>query len=746
MKVEKRDKTLSIFDSKKIYNAIKSAAQSINSIMSEEEITEISNSIEHYLSTQKTNDNDVVSIKTIERLVEDKLMESPYKDVARAYITYRYIHDKKREYKDKLMDAMYALTFKKAEEVNDKRDNANINTDTAMGTMLKYGTTTSNYFTDNYILPKDIADAFKKGEIHIHDKDFYNLTETCCQIDLNKLFTGGFNTGHGFLREPQSIQSYSSLACIVLQSNQNEMHGGQAIPAFDYYMAPGVVKTFKKELSKALYSYLVYNYASYPTTRNILNEAFKQIALDDIPKFNDDFHKMLNNILDKAEIDLKISIVSLKNIYIIAYNETVKATYQAMESFIHNLNSMHSRAGSQTVFSSINYGTDTSNAGRLVMKQLLLATQAGLGNHETPIFPIQIFKLKAGVNYNEDDPNYDLFKLAIETSAKRLFPNFSFIDAPFNLRYYDPTDINTEISYMGCRTRTIGNINGPEICTSRGNLSFTTINLPMLALEAKEEGKGKCIDAFKNRLIETMELVKHQLLHRYNIQCNRHAYNYPFLMGQGIWLDSDKLSENDTLEDVLKHGTLSIGFIGLAETLIALTGYHHGENEESQLLGLKIIKFMRDVCDKFSNDTHLNFSLFATPAEGLTGRFAKINKQRFGTIQGVTDKEYLTNSFHVPVYYKIKAAKKIDIEAPYHELTNAGHISYVEMDGDPSKNLEAFETIIRYMYKKGIGYGSINHPVDRDPVCGYTGIIENECPHCHRNEGIKRFTIKVKKV
>jgi ribonucleoside-triphosphate reductase len=414
-----------------------------------------------------------------------------------------------------------------------------------------------------------------------------------------------------------------------------------------------------------------------------------------------------------------------------ALHETDAATYQAMEAFIHNLNTMNSRAGAQVPFSSVNYGTDVSPEGRMAIKNLLLATADGLGKNETPIFPVQIFKVKEGVNYNPGEPNYDLFQLAIKTSAKRLFPNFSFLDAPFNKKYYKQGDYNTEVAYMGCRTRVMGNIYDParEVTCGRGNLSFTSINLPRLGIEAQGD-----VNKFYHELDGMIDLVIRQLLHRFKVQAAKYGRNYPFLMGEHIWLDSDRICAEDKIGEILKHGTLTVGFIGLAETLKALIGQHHGESERAQKLGLAIVGHMRKRMDEESLRTKLNFSLIATPAEGLSGRFVKIDAKRYGKIPGVTDRAYYTNSFHVPVYYPISAYKKIQLEAPYHALTNGGHISYVEMDGDPLKNLKAFESIIRCMHDSGIGYGSVNHPVDRDPVCGYTGIIDNVCPKCGRTE------------
>lgn len=569
-----------------------------------------------------------------------------------------------------------------ARDCNLKRENGNINGDTPMGAMLQQGANTAKEYYLETMVDPEIANLHRKGWIHIHDLDFYGWTTTCTQIELRKLFKGGFNTGHGHLREPKSIGSYAALAAIAIQSNQNDQHGGQSIVDFDYAMADGVRLTYQRYRREG---------------EELWNTLRGESTVDD--------HWLTN----------------------FAMRKTIRDTYQAMEGLIHNLNTMHSRAGAQVPFSSINYGMDTSWAGRLVMKQLLLATEAGLGNGETPIFPIQIFRVKEGVNYNPDDPNYDLFRLAMHVSAKRLFPNFSFLDAPFNLQYYKSGHPETEVAYMGCRTRVMGNICGPEIAPGRGNLSFTSINLPRLAIEAHGDTQ-----VFFTHLNNMLSYVMKQLLERFKVQAARRARNFPFLMGEGVWLDSEKLQPDDPVLEVLRHGTLSIGFIGLAEALKALTGKHHGESEEAQKLGLEIVHYIRNYCDCQSECLSLNVTCLATPAEGLSGRFVKLDREFYGEIEGVTDREYYTNSFHVPVYFPITAAKKIEIEAPYHALTNAGHISYVEMDGDASKNLEAFEKIIRHMKECGIGYGSINHPVDRDPVCGYNGIIGDICPKCGR--------------
>lgn len=570
-----------------------------------------------------------------------------------------------------------------------KRDNANINGDTPMGAMLQQGANTAKeYYLDTMIDP-EIAALHREGWIHIHDLDFYGWTTTCCQIDLLKLFEGGFDTGHGHLREPKSIGSYAALAAIAIQSNQNDQHGGQSIVNFDYAMAKGVRLTYEKHLKH-----------------------YNELIMD------------ISGCSDE------------KSAHEMAMESTKRDTYQAMEGFIHNLNTMHSRAGAQVPFSSINYGMDTSWEGRLAIEQLLLATEAGLGNGETPIFPIQIFRVKEGVNYNPEDPSYDLFRLAMRVSSKRLFPNFSFVDAPFNLQYYDPDRPETQVAYMGCRTRVLGNVYDPsrEISNGRGNLSFTSINLPRLAIEAKGD-----VDKFFDILTDMLNKVMKQLLDRYEVQSRRLVRNFPFLMGEGVWIDSDTLGPDDEIGEVLKHGTLSIGFIGLAETLKSLTGKHHGESKEAQELGQFIVSYIRTFCDRKSRELQMNVTCLATPAESLSGRFVRMDKKRYGEIEGVTDRDYYTNSFHVPVYYPISVFDKIRIEAPYHALTNAGHISYVELDGDVSKNLEAFEKIIRCMKECGIGYGSINHPVDRDPICGYNGIIGDTCPCCGRTEEEGKF-------
>lgn len=730
-RIIKRDGREVPFEIDKISTAIYKAAEAIgghNRGVAEE----LAKQVEDYI--EKEEKISTPTVEHIQDVVERTLIESGHSRTAKEYILYRADRTRHREMNTRLMKIYEDLTFKAAKDNDIKRENANIDGDTAMGTMLKYGSEGAKQFYEMYILDPAHAKAHREGDIHIHDLDFLTLTTTCCQIDLDKLFTGGFSTGHGFLREPNDIASYSALACIAIQSNQNDQHGGQSIPNFDYAMAKGVIKTYQRiyrqNMARAIEIMEDAEDAS-ALSKEIMTAATEKSA-GAIPKLEDGEAYMeaeLQILTDKfgAESAEKIQKFAFKH----AGVETDRATYQAMEAFVHNLNTMHSRAGAQIPFSSINYGMDTTPEGRMVIRNVLLATEAGLGNGETPIFPIHIFKVKEGVNYNPGEPNYDLFKLACRVSAKRLFPNFSFIDAPYNLQYYKPGHPETEVAYMGCRTRVMANSYDPtrEIVNGRGNLSFTSVNLPRIAILSNHN-----IDFFFEQLDRKIDLVIDQLLDRFELQAQKKARNYPFLMQQGIWLDSDNLKPDDEVREVLKHGTLTMGFIGLAETLKALTGYHHGESKEAQNLGLEIVGYMRQRMDQATKKHGMNFSLIATPAEGLSGRFVRMDAEKFGKIPGVTDREYYTNSFHIPVYYDISAWDKIKLEAPYHALTNGGHISYVELDGDPTENLDAFEQVVRCMKESGIGYGSINHPVDRDPVCGYTGIIGDTCPLCGRSE------------
>lgn len=745
IKVVKRDGKKVDFDGSKIALAIK---KGFDSVEVDEELSESKEKKYTEKDIQKVyqavvgriekeyKDSEKIKIETIQDMIEDVLQKKGYEDVYDSFSQYRerransrkLFFDEKKTHK--FLKSIEGLGLKSAKEEDAKRENANVDGDTAMGTMLQYGSTISKEFAKSYLMKHKFAEAHDNGTIHIHDMDFLPMgTTTCMQIELDRLFKNGFSTGHGHLRSPNDIMSYSALAAIAIQSDQNDQHGGQSIPAFDYYMAPGVLKTFKKQLKQQIYDLLDYSdLLSFVNIDKIVKDVDKINSIDlDIEMFKNYYKesKAIERLFRKS--------------YEKALQKTDRITYQAMEAFIHNLNTMHSRAGAQVPFSSINFGTDTSTEGRMVIKNFLLATEQGLGKGETPIFPVSIFKVKEGVNYNKEDKNYDLFKLAIKVSAKRLFPNFSFLDAPHNLPFYKEGDFRTEVGYMGCRTRVMSDVTDPDNETTggRGNLSFTSINLPRIGIKhgicLKEREKAD-MEAFYQELSDVMDLVKDQLLERFEIQCNKRCYNFPFLLEQGVWTDGDKLKPTDRLRKILKHGSLTIGFIGLAETLKALIGSHHGESEEAQELGLEIINFMRNKTDEYSRKYNLNFTLIATPAEGLSGRFVGIDKALYGRIKGVTDRAYYTNSFHIPVYYNISISDKIKKEAPYHYLTNGGHISYIELDGNTASNLEAFESVIRLMKESGIGYGAINHPVDRDPVCGYVGVIGDVCPCCGRRE------------
>ncbi len=729
-RIIKRDGREVPFNIEKIANAIFKAAQAVGGSDYDQAMAlacEVSEQVD-----KKCREEGVTpTVEQIQDMVETTLINHGHARTAKTYILYRAERTKVREMNTRLMKVYEDLTFKSSKDNDVKRENANINADTAMGTMLKYGSEGAKEFNELYILDPQVSKAHVEGDIHIHDLDFLTLTTTCCQIDLLKLFKDGFSTGHGRLREPNDIQSYAALACIAIQANQNDQHGGQSVPTFDYAMAPGVQKTYKRLFRNNLIKLLDMEGAeeAEKTALGIIETLANRGLTPSIGSAREMEAALREEIAKAAPNANNERVASL----VISYTqkEIERATYQAMEALIHNLNTMHSRAGAQIPFSSLNYGTDMSPEGRLVVKSILLATEAGLGNGETPIFPIQIFKVKEGVNYNTADPNYDLFKLACRVSAKRLFPNFSFMDAPYNAQYYKEGDINTEVAYMGCRTRVIANHFDPsrEVVTGRGNLSFTSVNLPRIAINAKGN-----VDWFFEELERKMQLVVKQLLDRLQIQCEKRVRNYPFLMGEGVWIDSDGLKPDDSVGEILKHGTLTIGFIGLAEALKALIGVHHGESAEAQALGIEIIGSMRRFTDEATKKYGLNFSLIGTPAEGLSGRFIRMDKKRFGNIPGITDREYYTNSFHVPVYHKLSAYEKIQLEAPYHALTNGGHITYIELDGDPLENLDAFEQIVHNMKEAGIGYGAINHPVDHDPVCGYTGIIGNTCPCCGREE------------
>lgn len=670
------------------------------------------------LSTEKGEDNDLLcqisdrisyigkeqmSVEEIQDLVEIELMKSERKDVAKNYISYREKRSIAR--RSKTRDIFLEIINAKSNDIT--RENANMNADTPAGMMMKFASETTKPFVDDYLLSSEVKEAVQNNYIHIHDKDYYPTKSlTCVQHPLNKILNDGLCAGHGESRPAKRIETASILGCISMETAQNEMHGGQAIPAFDFYLAPFVRKSYIEEIKKI---------------EDLLGQKYPQlydIEIEDYVKKDLDFLQDTERIKQQA------------------INQTVIRVHQSMEAFIHNMNTIHSRGGNQVVFSSINYGTDTSAEGRCIIRELLLSTFQGVGNGGTAIFPIQIWKKKRGVSYLPTDRNYDLYQLACQVSARRFFPNFLNLDAPFNTHekwnINDPERYNYEVATMGCRTRVFENRFGEKTSIGRGNLSFTTINIVKLALECREiKDKETRINAFFAKLDSILDITALQLHERYNFQKTALAKQFPLLMSS-LWIGCDNLNPNDTIESVINQGTLGIGFIGLAECLIALTGKHHGEDENAQQLGLKIITYMRDRANEFCEKYQHNYSILATPAEGLSGRFTKKDKKEFGIIEGVTDKEYYTNSNHVPVYYKCNAKHKAEVEAPYHELTRGGHIFYVEIDGDATHNPESIMQIVDLMDKYNIGYGSINHNRNKCLNCGYEN-SEKEmktCPNC----------------
>lgn len=733
--IVKRDGRKVSFNEDKISNAIRKAlisAHPDDKSTSQYEEDLVEKLTRRVVSDIEKQNLEEPSVENTQDIIEKVLIQEGMASEAKNFILYRQNRTNVRNYNTDLTKIYRDLTSKSTADMDLKRENANIDANAPMGLMLRFGSEGSKDYVRRYVLRPEHSIAHSRGDIHIHDLDFYMLTINCCQIGLKDLFKRGFSTGHGFLREPQSIQSAAALCCIAIQSNQNDMHGGQSIPLFEYDLAPYVAISYSKHLCKVICICLRNDEADVSEVKEYCKELYDKYDTCLSDEVQSLIKAKVLEVLKKYDTDELDVTKNVDYIMSEAIKLTERETYQAMEALIHNLNSMQSRAGAQVPFSSINYGTGTQPEHRMIMKNVLLATDAGLGGGETPIFPVQIFKVKDGINTKKGDPNYDLFELACKVSAKRLFPNFSFLDAPYNAQYYKPGHPETEVALMGCRTRVVSNYydKTKEIIPGRGNLSFTTINLPRLAIEAHGS-----ISKFFESLDKMIYMVFDQLMDRFEIIAKKQVLNYPFLMGQGVWVDSDRLNPEDTIEDVIKNGTMSVGFIGLAECLVALIGKHHGESKEAYDLGYKIIKHMRDLTDKHTVDTGLNFSLFSTPAEGLSGRFVKIDKRLYGSIPGVTDREYYTNSFHVPVYYEISAADKIKIEGPFHALCNAGSISYIEMDGDLTKNVEAFKNVILYMKKCGVGYGSINHPVDRCPVCNYVGIIGDVCPRCGRKDG-----------
>ena len=694
--VIKRDGRIVIFDQRKIVDAVLKAMN----------VTEAGEDIvlaAEIASVIAKIDKPKMSVEEIQDQVEMELMKSPRKEVAKKYIAYRNQRNlarsaKSREIFQEIIDA----------QANDvTRENANMNADTPAGMMMKFASESSKTFVDDTLLSDDVKAAVKGAYIHIHDKDYYPTKSlTCVQHPLDKILRNGFFAGHGESRPAKRIETASILGCISMETVQNEMHGGQAIPAFDFYMAPFVRRSFKEEIDELSEIYGV------------------------------DFSYLYNVEIDDYLTRKLVGLQGDERVVQQAINKTVDRVHQAMEAFVHNMNSIHSRGGNQVVFSSINYGTDTSPEGRCVIRELLNTTYEGVGNSSTAIFPIQIWKKKRGVNYLPEDKNYDLYKFACKVSARRFFPNFVNLDATFNhhelWREDDPERFNYEVATMGCRTRVFENRFGPKTSIGRGNLSFTTINIVRLAIECmKEKDQDKRIHKFFMKLDWALEIAAKQLCERYDFQKTALKKQFPLLMAS-LWLDSDDLGEDDTIESVINHGTLGIGFIGLAETLIALVGKHHGESEEAQELGIRIITYMRDKINGFSEKYQHNFSVLATPAEGLSGRFTRFDKKKFGIIPGVTDKDYYTNSNHVPVYYKCTPKHKAEVEAPYHALTGGGHIFYVEIDGDATHNPEAIMSIVDLMDKYNMGYGSVNHNRNRCMNCGFENAVGNleVCPKC----------------
>ena len=719
MQVIKRDGRLVEFKRERIIDAISKAMSHTIEGIDLDLANKIAESVEKQFENQTQ-----VTVYEIQDAVEKKLMGSSRKEVAQSYITYRYNRDVAR--KSKTREMFIDIISAKANDIT--RENANMNADTPAGMMMKFASETTKPFVDDFLLSKEVREAVKLGYIHIHDKDYYPTKSlTCLQHPLDKILANGFKAGHGSSRPAKRIETASILGCISMETIQNEMHGGQAIPAFDYFLAPYVRKTFEEEINKQ---------------GEILNE---------------DVSKLLTTpVSDYIKKDLK-GIKGKDRIIQVAINRTVDRVHQSMEAFIHNMNTIHSRGGNQVVFSSINYGTDTSPEGRCVIRELLQSTYEGVGNNETAIFPIQIWKKKRGLNYLPEDRNYDLYQFSCKVAAKRFFPNYINLDATYNINdkwnESDPRRWYYECATMGCRTRVFENRHGEKTSIGRGNLSFTTINLPKIAIESALKAQDKIGKKFElgigssenmndlykkavkrifmNELEKYTTIAAEQLVERYQFQSTAIAKQFPLLM-EGMWLDSDKLRPNDSVAEVLKHGTLSIGFIGLAECLIALTGKHHGEDEDSQKLGLEIINEMWDLTKEFAEKYNLNFSVIATPAEGLSGRFTKMDRKTYGIIPGITDRDYYTNSNHVPVWYKCSAEHKAKIEAPYHEMCRAGHIFYIELDGDATHNPDSIKAVVDLMDKYNMGYGSVNHTRARCLDCGFENADANllSCPKC----------------
>jgi anaerobic ribonucleoside-triphosphate reductase len=757
----KRDGKRENFSAHKISNAIGKAFTATGLNNQEELIDEITRRVINHFQ-QPT-----IGVEDIQDLVETELMRVQ-PEVAKKYIIYRQWRNTERDRKTQIKHIMDGIVAIDKNDVN--LSNANMSSHTPAGQMMTFASEVTKDYTYKYLLPKPYAEAHQLGDIHIHDLDYYpTKTTTCIQYDLDDLFERGFHTKNGSIRTPQSIQSYATLATIIFQTNQNEQHGGQAIPAFDFFMAKGVLKTYQKAVASTLSFYLEMKGAS-------LNEKEAlELVRQKLTGIKPDA-QAISSLLESLQNDqYALTHEELDHILEKAYQQTRKDTHQAMEGFIHNLNTMHSRGGNQVVFSSINYGTDTSAEGRMVMEELLKATIEGLGTRgEVPVFPIQIFKIKDGVSYSEADykramenfeaamegkitfetPNFDLFLKACQTTAKALFPNFMFLDTPFNRheswKADDPKRYRYELATMGCRTRVFENLNGEKTSLGRGNLSFTTMNMPRLAIDARQKAEkmaaqDQTVDVestarslFLEAVHRMAAFIAEQLYARYQYQRTALARQFPFMMGNDVWKGGGKLNPNDEVGDVLKQGTLGIGFIGGHNAMVALYGQGHGHNRKAWQTLYDAVLEMNKVADEYKAKYHLNYSILATPAEGLSGRFTKMDKRKYGIIPGVNDRDYYVNSFHVDVKEPITIVEKIKCEAPFHALTRGGHITYVELDGEAKKNIKAIAKIVKVMHDEGIGYGSINHPVDTCHNCGYKGVIYDKCPICN-SENILRM-------
>lgn len=706
--VVKRDGRIVAFNREKVCNAILKAMQHTPNGADEALVEQISTRISALKNAQ-------MSVEEIQNKVENELMKSRRKDVAKAYIAYRNSRNIAR--KAKTRDVFLEIINVKSNDVT--RENANMNADTPAGMMMKFSSETTKPFVDDYLLSEEVRDAVAHNYIHIHDKDYYPTKSlTCCQHPLDNILDHGFSAGHGSSRPAKRIETASVIACISLETAQNEMHGGQAIPAFDFYLAPYVRLSFIEEV--------------------------KNLELLSGEDYSDLYHKEVDDFIKRPLDDLKGKERILQH----AINRTVGRVHQSMEAFIHNMNTIHSRGGNQVVFSSVNYGTDTSAEGRCVIRELLNSTYDGVGNGETAIFPIQIWKKKRGVNYLPEDRNYDLYKMACKVTARRFFPNFLNLDASFNQHEDwcadDPKRYLHEVATMGCRTRVFENHFGEKTSVGRGNISFTTINIVRLAIECMNiENKEERVNAFFAKLDKTLDVTAKQLVERYDFQKTAFAKQFPMVM-RSLWKGAGHLQANDTIESVINQGTLSIGFIGLAECLKALVGKHHGEDDKAQELGLKIVTYMRDRCNDYTEKYQHNFSVLATPAEGLSGKFTMKDKKDFGELEGITDRNYYTNSNHVPVYYKCSAKHKAEVEGPYHNLTRGGHIFYVEIDGDATHNPQVIMNVVDMMDYYNVGYGSVNHNRNRCMTCGFENAdsVLDTCPHCggHDIDRLQRIT------